>query len=426
MTNDSPYGEGYPPDYYEGQSEPPPDYETPTCLDPGPIVKCMADVSPQSISWLWPGRIPAGRITLLVGRPGEGKSFMTIDVASRVSTGTPWPDGSDCPKGSVILMSAEDDPGDTIRPRLDAHRADVSKVHLLSAVRRVDKKGSYEQLISMTDIDAIETTLEQLGDCRLIVIDPVGSYLPGRTDAHRDNEVRSVLAPVAALAEKYGVAVLLVAHRRKSVGTNADETAIGSRAFTGIARAVWHISRDGNDEHRRLLLPGKNNLARQCGGLAFSIIDDPPRISWERDPVEMTADDAMAAEAQLRKPGPEAEAQGDAIEWLRDALSDGPCKSKELLDEWVNGHAGSKRTLDRAKKELRVESFRLEPTGPWWCRLSQVANPPQGKELGDLGNVEETPGKSDSIKSPGCHIAKLNDLAPCDNVDGNGRVRFTI
>lgn len=243
----------------------------------GPILTCMADVEPRAISWLWPGRIPLGRITLLVGRPGEGKSFFTIDAAAHVTTGTPWPDGSFCPQGSVILISAEDDPGDTIRPRLDAHYAEVRRVHLLSAVQRVDGEGQYERLISLADVDAIEAALVKLPDCKLIVVDPIGSFLGVGTDSHRDNDVRSVLAPIAKLAEKYGPAVLVVAHRRKSAGTVADDLALGSRAFTGIARAVWHLTRDTDNKERRLLLPGKNNLAREKDGLAFSIIGEPAR-----------------------------------------------------------------------------------------------------------------------------------------------------
>jgi hypothetical protein len=178
-----------------------PEWTLTPAMETGPILTCLADVQPRPVSWLWPGRIPLGRITLLVGRPGEGKSFLTIDVAARVTTGTPWPDGTDCPQGSVILISAEDDPADTIRPRLDAHYADVRRVHLLSAVRRVDDDGEYERLISLADVDAIEAALVRLPDCRLIVVDPIGSFLGGRTDAHRDNEVRSVLAPIAVLAE---------------------------------------------------------------------------------------------------------------------------------------------------------------------------------------------------------------------------------
>lgn len=334
--------------------------------EPGPVLTCLADVDPRPVSWLWPSRIPLGRITLLVGRPGEGKSFLTIDAVSRVSTGTPWPDGSECHKGSIILFSAEDDPADTIRPRLDAHYADVLRVHLLTAVRRADDKGTYERLITLADVDAIETALARMPDCKLIVVDPIGSFLGGQTDSHRDNEVRGVLAPIAALAEKYGPAVLVVAHRRKCAGSIADDLALGSRAFTGIARAVWHLTRDPENKSRRLMLPGKNNLAREGDGLAFSIIGDPPHIAWERDPVAMSADDALAVESQGReqRPGPDADALNAATDWLRFTLASGPRLAKELFDEWKNGQGGSKRTLDRVKQSLQVEAYRPEVPGP--------------------------------------------------------------
>ena len=120
------------------------DWQPTASNDAGPVLTCLASVEPRPVSWLWPGRFPIGRITLLAGRPGEGKSLLTTDVAARVTTGTPWPDGSECPQGSVILISAEDDPADTIRPRLDAHQADVHRVHLLSAVRHTNDKGQHE------------------------------------------------------------------------------------------------------------------------------------------------------------------------------------------------------------------------------------------------------------------------------------------
>jgi hypothetical protein len=181
----------------------------------GPVLRCMADINPRQVNWLWPKRIAAGRITLLVGLPGAGKSFLTCDMASRVSTGTPWPDGTDCQRGSVILVTAEDDPHDTIRPRLDAHYADVARIHLLSAVRRADEQGKeVELMFTLKDVDDLEVALQKLADCKLIIVDPIGSFLGGRTDAHRDNEVRSVLAPIAMLAEQYGPAVPAARARR--------------------------------------------------------------------------------------------------------------------------------------------------------------------------------------------------------------------
>ena len=398
---------------------------TESTLEPGPILTCMADVEPRGVSWLWPGRIPSGRITLLVGRPGEGKSFLTTDAAARVTTGTPWPDGCDCPRGSVILISAEDDPADTIRPRLDANYANVSRVHLLSAVRRADDEGQYERLITLADVDAIEAALVRLPDCKLIVVDPIGSFLGGGTDAHRDNEVRSVLTPIAKLAEKYGPAVLVVAHRRKSAGSIADDLALGSRAFTGIARAVWHLTRDADNKARRLLLPGKNNLAREGDGLAFSIIGEPGRISWEREPVAMSADDALAAENQTneRKRGPYAKVLRAAKAWLQVALSGGPRLMKELLEEWKNGQGGSESTLKRAKQSLKVESYRKEVPGPWWWRLpAKDAEPAEDGKPGSLGSLAGKPGNpagNDTDDSKGAKLSEPGTLGP-------ERVRVTI
>ena len=159
-----------------------------------------------------------------------------------------------------------------------------------------EQHGLEHRVFTLDDTAKLDAALKELPDCRLIIIDPIGSFLGGSTDLYRDNEVRAVLAPVAQLAEKYGVAVLVVAHVRKALSQHADDMAMGSRAFTGIARAVWHLSRDLNDKNRRLLLPGKRNLTEQPAGLAFTIAGDPPALCWERDPVEQTADD-RAAEA---------------------------------------------------------------------------------------------------------------------------------
>jgi hypothetical protein len=203
----------------------------------GSMLVCMADVESRDVEWLWPGRIPKGRISIMVGRPGEGKSFVTTDMAARVSTGSPWPDGTSCPKGSVLLIVAEDDKSDTIKPRLEAHGADSKRIHVLQAVCRVtDESGTRELAFTLADVAALEDALKQLPDVELVIIDPIGSFLGGDTDTHRDNEVRSVLTPVAKLAEKYGPAVVVVAHRRKGGGIRRT-TRIGGCCFP--ARTTW-------------------------------------------------------------------------------------------------------------------------------------------------------------------------------------------
>lgn len=393
----------------------------------GPVLVCLADVEPREIKWLWPGRVPMGRITLLVGRPGEGKSFLTTDMAARVTTGTPWPDGSDCPAGSVILISAEDDPGDTIRPRLDAHYADVRKVHLLSAVRRLGEDGQpYEMLFTLADVAALETALKTLPDCRLIVVDPIGSFLGGDTDAHRDNEVRGVLAPVAKLAEKYGPAVLVVAHRRKSAGSIADDLVLGSRAFTGIARAVWHLSRDTDNKNRRLLLPGKNNLAPEGNGLAFAIVGDPAAVAWEHDPVAMSADDALAQEngfgGEDAKSGSQPEARSHAAEWLRELLKAGPREVAGIKHEAeAAGYAW--RTLHRAKDELGIRPYRERFGGNWTWKLPDTPAPtcqPPG-EKGNLASWHNSKNpKENSDSELGTIGACQDDLSWHDSGKGDG------
>jgi hypothetical protein len=352
-----------------------------------PVMVCLADVAPRKVPWLWQNKIPLGRCTLLVSRPGEGKTYVSQDAASRVTTGTPWPDGTVCPQGDVILICGEDDASDTIRPRLDAHRADCRKVHLFSMVRRLDRKGKPRDLLfTLQDVTALEAALKAHLDCKLLVIDPIGSFLGGDTDAHRDNEVRSVLAPVAKLAEIYGPAVLIIAHRRKSTATNADDLALGSRAFTGLCRAVWHISRDPDNKRRRLFLPGKNNLAEEGNGLAFTIEGDPPTVVWERDPVQMRADDALANENETSRPGPQPEARNAAADWLLKVLASGPVTSgdkdhpapdtiralaKEADLKWA--------TVRRAADALGVRREKAPVSHVWQWRLPSTTK--QGAQV---------------------------------------------
>jgi putative DNA primase/helicase len=339
----------------------------------GPMLVRMADVEAREVRWLWRGRIPLGRITLLVGRPGEGKSFFTMDAAARVSTGSPWPDDAPSERGSVLIISGEDDPADTIRPRLDAHHADVSRVRLFSMVRRIGADGKpFEVMFSLHDLLSLEAALRSIPDCKLIVIDPIGSFLGSDVDAHRDNEVRSILAPVAKLAEKYGPAVLVVAHRRKSAGSIADDLALGSRAFTGIARAVWHLTRDTENKARRLLLPGKNNLAREGNGLAFTIAGDPPALVWEHDPVQMSADDALAIEnnggIEDAKPGPEPQARRAAEDWLRQFLATGEVLAAKVKAE-AKAAGMNYRTVQRAADALGVIHEKNSLDGGWQWRF---------------------------------------------------------
>lgn len=317
-----------------------------------PRMVSMEDVTERPIEWLWEGRFALGRLSVLAGNPGTGKSYLTCDMAARVSTGSAWPDGSPCDRGSVLLLNAEDDAADTIKPRLRLHGAAMERVHVLSGV--YDSSRDDEQtdlMVSLSDVPMIEAALKRIPDCRLIVIDPVGSYI-GRGDTNKDNEIRAVLAPIAKLSESYGVAVLLVMHRRKGSQGRADDTVLGSRGFTGIARSVWHLGADVADAERRLLLSGKSNLAKQSTGLAFSIVDDA--IVWEPDPVQMTADDAMSNERDREHDDGAMSATSEARDWLRHWLSDGPKESKETKAA-AKQDGIAERTLQRAAQKIGID-----------------------------------------------------------------------
>lgn len=331
-----------------------------------PIVLRLSDVTPEPVRWSWPGRLPRGRLALLAGMPGLGKSYFTIDAAARVSTGTAWPDGAPCDPGSVLFVAAEDDPSDTVRPRLDAHGADVERVHLLSGVRRRHNGKPVDAAFTLEDLAPLERALADLPDVRLVVVDPIGSYMGRGANADKDVEVRGVLAPLAALAQKTGVAVLIVAHTRKGTASHADDAVMGSRAFTGLALSVLHLLPDPDDPARRLLLPGKNNLAAPPPGLAFNIAGEPPRVAWSDVPVTMTAADVLARGSG----GSDGGAFDDACEWVRDVLCGGPVPSAELK-RLAKDDGLAWRTVERAKSAVGVQTGRIDYDDgkPWACWL---------------------------------------------------------
>ena len=364
---------------------------SPTTRDAPRLIR-MADVEPVDVGWLWPLRIPVGRMTLLVGRPGDGKSFLTAYLAATVSRGRHWIDGSACPRGSVVLCSAEDDPADTIAPRLIAHDADLDRIHLLAGVTNRDDRGEdVERVFTLADLATLRQTLERLSDCELIVVDPIGSYLGGRADAHRDNEVRGVLAPVCHLAAQHGAALVVIAHTRKAPAAFADDTAMGSRAFTGLARSVLHLVMDPDDENRRrrLLLAGKTNLTERPPGLAFDIgpgpRDDQPCVRWHSGEVDLTADEAVNRASQ--RDNANATKRDKAADWLRQTLAEGPRPAQEIIESAKKEEGITPRTLERAKKLAGVDSYKPLNPGPWWWRLRGSPadrHTPNERQVGDL------------------------------------------
>jgi hypothetical protein len=333
-------------------------------LQDRPIMRRLSDVAPQPIRWLWQPRIALGKLTLICGDPGLGKSFLTLDLSARVTRGTPWPDNMSGPGccGSVVLMNAEDDVADTIRPRLDAAGADVSRVIALEGVQI--HGGQSQRSVTLADLDAIEGAIHELPDCRLVIVDPVSAYLAG-IDSHKNSDTRALLAPLAALASKHAVAVVMITHLSKTGGARAMYRAMGSLAFIAAARAAYLVSEDKADPARRLFLPLKNNLGDDRNGLAYRLIDGA--VAWEPDTITTTADDALAAEAD-REGGQGVRAE--CKEWLRDLLAGGPIPVKDA-EAQAKAAGFSAGTLRRAREELPIKVYAAPGVraGPWLWRL---------------------------------------------------------
>src|SRR5262249_8218950 len=221
-----------------------------------PVITRLSDVTPQPVRWLWRGRIRIGKLTVLDGDSGLGKSLLSTDLAARISKARLMPDNTANdlrdPAG-VVILSAEDDPSDTICPRLKATGADLSRIVLLAGLRDSDSV----RLPTLADLEAIRHAIT-LVNAKLVIIDPLMAYLPGRVDSHRDQDIRSSLAPLAALAAETGVAVLVIRHLNKTEGKNALYRGGGSIGIIGAARSGLLVAQDPEDEERRILAVTKS------------------------------------------------------------------------------------------------------------------------------------------------------------------------
>jgi putative DNA primase/helicase len=239
------------------------------------VTRRVSDVDARPIRWLWPYRIPRGKLTIIAGHPGLGKSQLTADVAARVTAGGKWPDGVGHATGGghVIVLTAEDDTADTLRPRLEAAGADLERVHVVDGViRGYSGDGTrYQRQFSLeSDLAALDAKLSELERVELVVLDPISVYL-GNIDSHVNAEVRGALGPVKDLAERHRAAFVAISHMSKAGGTQALLRVTGSLAFIAAARAGYLVAADPETAERMLFLPLKNNLARPQPGMAFRI-----------------------------------------------------------------------------------------------------------------------------------------------------------
>jgi hypothetical protein len=314
----------------------------------------LSEVECERVSWLWQGRIPLGKITVLDGDPGLGKSTLALDLAARVTRGASMPDDSSGMDGGVVILTAEDGLGDTVRPRLEAAGGDPTRVLALQTIGT----GDDERPVSLADLQALEQAIRRV-KAKLVIVDPVMAFLGAQTDSYRDQDVRRCLAPLASLAETTGAAFLIIRHLNKAAGGNPMYRGGGSIGIIGAARSGLLVSRDPDDESRRVLASTKSNLSKPPGSLSFALEDraEAVRIKW-LGASRHSAITLLSEPVNDQDPA----ALDEAKDFLRVQLADGPFPAREL--KRLGRVAGiSEKTLDRAKGALGIRPRKVGQPG---------------------------------------------------------------
>jgi KaiC/GvpD/RAD55 family RecA-like ATPase len=338
-----------------------------------------SEIEAESIDWLWSGRIAARKLTVIDGDPGTGKSTLTIDIAARVSTGIAFPDGEVCSLGTAVLVTAEDGPADTIKPRLEAAGANLSRVVVLSP----SLAGGGGAVELPKDLAGLEETVLKV-KAKLIVLDPFSAFLGGDVDGYKDQEIRKIMTMLSTMAERCACAVILVRHLGKGDKSNALYRGLGSVGVIAAARAgflVAHDPTDGSDGGRRLFCATKSNLAPLAPALAFKLTADPQRkvarIDWCTEPVSITADELLASADGKQERG-----LGDAVTLLIEQLKDGP-KPATIVEQAAQEVGISLRTLQRARSFMRIQSKKASGAlnGGWILALLTCRNCEPEREI---------------------------------------------
>jgi len=330
-------------------------------------------IKPQPIAWIWRGHLARGKVHILGGKPSAGKTSLAIAMAATVSTGGTWPDGTKSDPGHAVIWSGEDDPADTLVPRLTAAGADLTRVHFVGDAIADGEPVPFDPA---KHLSALAETLSSLDDVALLIVDPVVSAVAG--DSYKNAEVRRALQPLADLGASSGCAVLGITHFTKGTGgRDPVERLTGSLAFGAVARVVLVAAKVEDDDEdanegrpSRLLMRAKSNIGPDGDGFAYKMeqhmLPDHPEIitsvvTWG-EAVQGSARDLLAgAEAT---DGENSGSVSNAMDWLRDLLADGPVKVKEIeATAKVAGHSwGSVR---RAQKGLGIKPQKQGMADGW-------------------------------------------------------------
>ena len=317
-----------------------------------------ASIKPVAIRWLWPGWLAKGKLHILAGAGGTGKTTLLLSLIATITTGGRWPDGSRCSEpGNALIWSSEDDLSDTLVPRLTAAGADMSRVHFIKC--RVNAQGETDPFDPANDIALLRATASEIGGVSLLMLDPIVSAVKG--DMHKANDVRRALQGVVDFAEQNLCAVVGISHFAKGgAGSSPADRVIGSQAFSALARTVLVAAKEERSD-MRVLARAKSNIGTDEGGVSYTIepcdIEDgieTTRVRWG-DVIEGSARDILGdAEACDEERLDDSDNPAEA---LRRILSAGPLTGKEAKNLMVaNGY--TQKQIRNARENLSITTTR--------------------------------------------------------------------
>lgn len=333
-----------------------------------------SEVTPEPITWLWNGWLAAGKVHIFGGAPGTGKTTIAMGLAATVTTGRRWPDGTRSIAGNVVIWSGEDDPADTLIPRLALSGADLYRVYFIADIREGNERRSFDPA---RDMEPLRRKLEEIGDVRLLIVDPIVSAIAG--DSHKNAEVRRGLQPLADLAASMRCALLGITHFSKGTGgRDPVERLTGSLAFGALARVVLVAAKhqeEGDDGRTvRLFCRAKSNIGPDDGGFEYDLhqaeLKTHPGILassvlWG-EAVEGVARELLATADATGDDGESTLA--DAKRFLADLLAAGPMRAAEVLKD-ADQAGYSKRSIQRAASAIKVGRHKDGMKGGWTWRL---------------------------------------------------------
>ena len=311
----------------------------------------LSEIESQQIKWLWYPFIPYGKLSIVQGDPGDGKSTLILNIAAKLSMGECIDENMNITEPvNVIYQTAEDGLADTVKPRLEAANADCSRI---SIIDESDKS------VSMTD-DRIEEAIKR-ENAKLCIFDPIQAYLGGDTDMNRANEAREMTKKLGSIAERTGCAIVLIGHMNKGSGAKAAYRGMGSIDFFAVARSVLLVGRVEGEANIRAVVQIKNNLAAFGHPKAFELSEDG--FHWLGD-YEITADEVLGGIA------PKANKLEQAKRLLREVAETNNAMQSNEIFNLAEEQGISRRTLENAKKELSIRAKRINNS--WYWELDKI------------------------------------------------------